>query len=481
MVFALLLVLGCWFLLKKKTPGLQRFDLAAAWGLKILASFVFIWIYIHYYGFGALTADPQAFMNESRILANVWNESPADYFRFLFGMETPEMITHYLSQTHHWSTGDLTLINDSKNVIRVNSVIYFFSSGNPYVHLLVFSFGSLLGLRELYLAFYEKVAFSRRLFWLALVALPCVLFWTGSMLKEPLLIVGLCLVFRAMYGELSPAGRIIRLLSGVLLMITFKPYVLFCLIPAFLWSFIARRFFKNKIGWSLLVLPLLAALVLLAFPEKRKETTHYLTRKQFDFVNIGRGGLHAYADTCFFYFRPDQFGDIDFRSNKTLYLKRPVVAKMVTMGKSAPFKDVYLLPNTTRWVAYYKSDGCASVIPVTGIGNSFGQLLANIPEAFVNAAFRPFFGDPGGVLKFPAIIETLVLFGFFFVQFRYWKRASAETKIQVVTLITFAVLLFILIGWITPVLGAIVRYRIPAYLAIAVAALILHKQRKETT
>jgi len=478
MVFTLLLVLGCWFLLKKKTPGLHRFDLVSAWGLKIVASCVFLWIYTHYYGWGSLTADPEAFMNESALLARVASESPADYFRFLFGMESPEMVHYYLSETSHWSAGDLNLINDSKNVIRANSLLHFISAGNSYVHLLVFSFLSLLGLRELYLAFHEKIAYRRRLFWLALVGLPCVLFWTGSMLKEPLLIVGFCLVIRAVFGRLSVVSMVWRLLLGILLMLAFKPYVLLCLLPAIAYYFMAKRFFTKRLYLSLLPIPVFVMIALLLFPEQRQQTTHYLTRKQFDFINIGRGGLHAYADTCFFYFRPDQFRYLDLRADSTVYLKQPVVAKLVTTGKSTPFKDVYLLPNTKRWYNYYQSGGCASVITVTEIRGSFGQLIQNVPEAFVNAAFRPFFGDPGGVLKFPAIIETILLFGGFLVQFRYWKRASRETKLQVIALLTFAALLFVLIGWITPVLGAIVRYRIPAYLAVAVSALILHQQRK---
>jgi len=45
--------------------------------------------------------------------------------------------------------------------------------------------------------------------------------------------------------------------------------------------------------------------------------------------------------------------------------------------------------------------------------------------------------------------------------------------------LVFAVVLLLLIGWITPVLGAIVRYRIPAYFALLIAGLLLYK-KKET-
>ena len=479
MAFAILVVLGAWVLWKKETPGLHRYDLLLAWGLKIAAAFVFVWVYIHYYGSGTLTADPDVFIKESAILAAVADHSIADYLRFMVGMETPEMIRHYLSETSHWTAGDLTLINDSKNVIRVNSLIHFISGNNSVIHAIVLSFFSLLGFRELYLAFYKQVRMPDRRLWFLLVAFPSLLFWTGSMLKEPLMIVGLCLVIRGLFDELPVGKRSIKLISGILLMLAFKPYVLICLLPAIAVYLTSKFVFRGKILISLAVLLSLVVVSLTAFPGKRDDTTYYLTRKQYDFVNIGRGGLHAYADTCFFYFRPDQFRYLDIRADSTVYLKRPIVAKQLTLGKASPFKDVYLVPNKVRWFNYYETNGCKSAIPVTSINASFTQLVLNIPEAFVNAAFRPFFGDPGGLLKFPAVVETILLFAFFALQLRHWKNVSQEAKLQVVTLVSFAFLLFILIGWTTPVLGAIVRYRIPAYLAVLIAALILYNQQKK--
>ncbi len=129
---------------------------------------------------------------------------------------------------------------------------------------------------------------------------------------------------------------------------------------------------------------------------------------------------------------------------------------------------------------YFRSNGCESYIPVTSINSSSTQLLKNIPEALANAAFRPFFGDPGGWLKYFAVIETIVLFGWVLYAFSFWKSATKQTKLQVASLLFFAICLLLLIGWITPVLGAMVRYRIPAYLAIFVAAALLFRKTKPT-
>ncbi|MES2555943.1 MAG: hypothetical protein V4604_07330 [Bacteroidota bacterium] len=480
MVFFLLLLIGAWILWKRTTDGLLKYDLLIAWAIKLAAGWLFLVVYSEYYGSGTLTADPRAFMRESALLNHVAHESFTDYLRFLAGMETQPMIDHYLSATTHWSSGDLTLFNDSKNVIRVNSLLYFLSNGNVYLHILVFGFLSLLGFRELYLTFTKVVSFPKRRFWYALILLPSLVFWTGSMLKEPLMIVGLCLVIRAWFGELGNASRIWRWVIGLLLLTAFKPYVLLCLLPAIILYVLTVKVFKNRIWLAFSVMFAVFMAIITFLPAPREKGVFYLTRKQFDFVNIGKGGIHAYADSCFYFFRPDQFKYLNITKDDSVFLTRPLHAKKVALGKALPFEDVTLMPNKKAWFMYFRSNGCTSYVPVTPIGSSSAQLVCNIPEALTNAAFRPFFGDPGGWLKYFAVVETIVLFGWVLYAFSFWKSATKQTRIQVVSLLLFAVCLLLLIGWITPVLGAMVRYRIPAYLAIFVAAALLFRKTKPT-
>lgn len=478
LVFPLILV-GCWLLWKRRTDGLTSFDLPLAWLAKIGASCVFIYIYSWYYGSGTLTADPDAFMRESALLQKVAAVSPFDYLRFLTGTETPAMIRQYLSETAHWSAGDLTLINDSKNVIRVNSLLLFISGGSICFHAFFLGLLSTLGFREVYLAFRGKTALPDRVLWWIIILMPGVLFWTAGILKEPLLMVGLSLVLRAWMGELPLWSRGWRAGLGLLLMLGFKPYVLGCFLLAGVVYLTGKWFFRKRPLLAPLPGIVLSAVVFGLLPSFREHTTHYLTRKQFDFVNIGQGGLHAYADTCFFYFRPDQFQYLRYDKGDTLvWLTRPLKAKQVVLGKAHPFYDVYLHPNTKPWLIYFRSSGCSSNIEVTPIGGSFGQLIRNIPEALCNAGLRPLPGDPGGWLKYLAMLETLGLCIWIIVTLRGWRDAHPETKLQVITLWFFALALLLLIGWTTPVLGALVRYRIPAYFALVLAGILLYRKRR---
>ena len=97
----------------------------------------------------------------------------------------------------------------------------------------------------------------------------------------------------------------------------------------------------------------------------------------------------------------------------------------------------------------------------------------------MNAAIRPWPTDPGGNLKWFNILETLGLFTWMF--FGIWKYRKQRNKTQNDLLFItacFAILLFLLIGWTTPVLGAIARYRIPAYLGLFVIGMIGKKEKE---
>lgn len=481
MTITILLLLGVWFLSKKSTAGLNSIDLFVGWGIKLLFGLAFIYIYTEYYGNGTLSSDINVFMWESGILSDVFYQSPGDYFKFLFGLENQQMIDLYLSKTDHWSSGDLALINDAQNVVRINSLIYFISKGNVYVHLLVFSFLFLLGLRELYLTFHDRVLISPRWFWYGLLIFPSFAFWSGSILKEPLMLVGLFLLVRALVSKLSFKARLWRMALGLLLMLMFKPYVLFIFIIAIVPYLILKAIFRLNALQSIVATIVMIVVSSVVFVDKRDAFVHFIWRKQFDFDNVSRGGLHALSekDSCFYYFETNQYKNIRFFGDTIVVLPQPMHAKKMKLGTMYPFEDVYIKDTGEAWVNYYSTNKCRSYIRPTLIAGSGIQLLKNIPEALLNAAIRPFPNDPGGKLKSFNFLETLLLFsGLIYSLIVFRNRRNQMDWDMIWLLLWFSFLLFLLIGWTTPVLGAIARYRIPAYLALFIGAVLAVKKQK---
>ncbi|WP_343630939.1 hypothetical protein [Fluviicola sp.] len=472
MVFTLLLVVLTWFVWKFKTDGLLRSDLLIGWGIKVMFGVLFMIIHTKIYGIGEITVDWEEYMDDSVTLNGVAYQSFGTYLKFLFGLNSEADVQQYLMHTNHWSAGDLDLMNDSRNVLRVNSLIVFISRGNVYIHILIFSFFSFLGVREIFRAFKDRVYFNRRWFWFALFLFPTLNFWTSSVLKEPLMILGFAFILNALLGSLSLKSRLWRVVVGFALMLGFKPYVLGCLLLSIPVYLLGKWVFRRKVWLAPLTVFAVVVLIFAGFSGLRKTVTHRLTRMQFDFINVGRGGLHAYADSCFYYFRTDQFSDLEF-SDQGVQAKKELTAKKVTFGMSYPFHDIRLKPGQGPWNVVFIGEACGSYIELTPIGNHFSQLIKNIPEALSNAAFRPTFWDPGGKLKILSFLETIGLFGL--LLFGLWynrKHRTSEERNLLVFLTVFSLILLVLIGWTTPILGAIVRYRMPAYLALFLIACI---------
>lgn len=473
MVFSLVFIALTWCVWKFRTEGLSRTNLLIGWGVKLLFGILFMVIHTKIYGVGEITVDWEEYMDDSVTLNKVAWQSVGDYLKFLTGLNSEWDVQHYLANTHHWSAGDLDLMNDSRNVLRINSLIVFLSGGNVYVHVLFFSFFSFVGLREIFMAFKERIFYDKRLFWYALIFFPSLSFWTSSVLKEPLMITGFAFILHAMLGNLSGKSRLWRYVLGFVLMLAFKPYVLGCLLLAVPVYLLGKYVFRKHVLLAPLSALVAVLIIFTVFTDFRKTVTHRLTRMQFDFVNVGRGGIHAYADSCFYYFRRDQYPDIRFLAYDTIQLRKPLVAKKVTFGMNYPFDDIRLKPADGPWYVVFKGESCGSYVELTPIGNDFGQLVRNIPEALINASFRPSPWDPGGKLKIVNFVEACGLFGLlvFGLWYNRGRRTPEEKNIRVF-LFTFALILLVLIGWTTPVLGALVRYRMPAYLGLFLIAVM---------
>jgi hypothetical protein len=270
----------------------------------------------------------------------------------------------------------------------------------------------------------------------------------------------------------SRLNRSLWVFLGVIVLLAFKPYVIFALIPAFIFIGFYKLLPKFKIVGSLLLLVFITSTALLIFSKEREQMVHLITRKQQDFRNIGKGGIFAWHGDGFYYFEPSQFPDLSIENNK-VRLKKPLRATIIDHGGFESPIPVLVPKDGTEWPIYFKRDQSQGYIEIEQIDDSFSQLLMNIPGAIRNCLFRPYFTDPGSWLKYPAIFEVWLIL--FFIVYAIFKRRkiSAEVKLTIVSLLLFIFTLSSIIGLTTPVLGAIVRYRLPITIAIVIIGLLI--------
>jgi len=463
-----------------KIPGLPNYILPLAFILKFITGYLFNIIHEYTYGFGDLSHDGSVFMLEASQLNAVFYKNPSVYFKFLFGIDdSTKAILKYLPKTTYWNSGDLTLINDNKNIIRIHSIIQFFSMNQIYIHVSIMSLLTLYGIKNLYNSFVNHVTIPKMVFFWSLFLIPSTLFWTSSILKEPMLFLGFSLLIKGILYDKIIWKKIVNIILSILFLVGFKPYIFVCILIAFVAWLIYRFIFNYKFVFTLISSLIILVLLGSLFSKQRATVVNYLTRKQFDFVNVGKGGLHVQADTCFYYFQPYQYENLTIQ--KDVVLIKSCDAYVMRFGSTQKPKKVRLTPTGEHWRIHYYTKGCLSFIETTPINNSALQLIKNIPEALTNSILRPFPSDHGSYLIWLSIFETWAILLFIILAFLNRRSLTNENKGLVFSLGVFALSLFLLIGFTTPVLGAMVRYRFPAQLALILIGFIIIDFKKLKT
>ena len=483
-LYALFIFLVLYLVFRYAKPfhlnGLPKQYVSYSFIIKTISGITFISIYTHYYGKGVLSADAEQFMRESKLLNDVFFHSVSDYFSFIFGTNNSnELIQKYLSETSHWSAGDLTLVNDNRNILRVHSVFHFISFNNPYIHVLFMAVLSTIATNNFYLSLKNRSNITPKYLFMIFVLFPSLLFWSSSLLKEPLLILGISLFLRSLLYSDPKAKRVLYFILGLIFTVGFKPYIFFILIVSFVFYLIFYTLPKYKLILSMFIFIGLGIISLFIFENQREKAIQILSRKQYDFVNISKGGIHVTTDTTFYFFKPRDYDHLLIIDDSVQVIK-DIDAEILHHGSIDQPIPIHLLASKKKWKIYFQRSYSKGYIETTPLGNSGIQLIKNIPEAISNALFRPYISDPGGWLKFPAILENILLFAFL-IHAIIRRKKLTENEIGIIaSIIIFILLLSLLIGWTTPVLGAIVRYRVPAYLGIIIIITMTYSPLKSS-
>jgi hypothetical protein len=454
---------------------LHPWILPAAFAIKCAVGLLFLQYYMFQHEDAHLKTDAGAFYHEAKILNKVLSESPQDYLKLISGIgASEELSVEYLGETNHWDSGKQAVFHDNRNIIRVHALIDLFSFGSIFVHMIIFCFLSLIGTYLLYRVLSNHSVLKPSLIFGLLLLLPNLLFWSSGILKEPLIIFG---IGSLAYAFVSEASRTIKIAFGILGLVAmscFKPYILIALLAVGIVYFIYSVSPKFKLVTALGIPIILGCVALLSLPSAVEKGTHLLSRKQFDFSNVGRGGVHVRyePDSVFYYFSPDQYEDLTIEGD-SVWLNKEIDAWRVKLGDLASPIPVHIEPNERAWKLHFNQPRANSFIEITSINDDPKQLLKSAPKAVYNAVVRPLPNDPGGKLKYIAFLETLFLFALVGIAILQRRKLTSGERGFILSAIVFCILLALLIGWTTPVLGAIHRYRLPIQLAMLCCAIVV--------
>ncbi len=374
---------------------------------------VYTWVYTE-----RVHADIFKYFDDSAIMFSALPDRPGDLLRMLFSVQndTPYFDANYYTLMNNWYREyEGNMHNDAHTIIRFNTFVRFLSFGEFHVHTVIAAFLSLTGMLALYRTFVAMLPGRERALMIAIFLLPSVLFWASGVIKESLLFFGLGILLWLYLRMLKGnIGPLGLLVFGAtgVLLFHLKFYVIASLLPTLAMLAWARATPRL----SLLVR---TAVVVLVFT---------------------LAGLHLH------YVLPG------FNVLETIAVKQ---------------RDFIGLSQAT--------DPGSFVMPPR-LEPTVWSFLQQAPYALMITLVGPLVYPAPGAFGAVAAMENAILLlaiGFLLMYRLPWR---AVDRTMVVSVISFVILMALLIGWTTPVMGAVVRYRTPLlpFLFIAVLLVLDH-------
>ena len=462
-----------------RLPGINRINTLLFFFLKIVCATVVWKVFLKFYP----TTDSSKFLFESEILYKAFFEHTSAFLKLFFGFGDGTETKAITDQLIVWNkTEGSFLIVDTRTMIRLYVVLRFFSLGYFYVQAIIMCFFSFVGLSYFYKTFYSYFQHYPVVLIIACFLFPSVVFWTSTVLKEGVLFLGIGLMLyhcqcglRKNYSLKNGAGFVL----GATFLIVIKFYIFLAMLPALLANFWIANSNHTKVvlKYSLSCIFFVVLLMSSRFISPSLDIAKVLETKQTDFENVARGGMVIYHDTCLVYL------DYDVREER-LDLVAPNTYKLKKGYRYASFKygrpdTVWIdASDTNKFTGYFMMVPARSRFPIQKIKPDMLDVFKHAPMAFLTGFIMPpLFGMNKAFSDF-ILAENLLLILCLLLAFIFRKK---QIPLAVVLFcVSFIIILFALIGLTTPVLGALVRYRIPGipFLIIVIGLLVDEKKIK---
>jgi hypothetical protein len=413
-LLVIVLVLGYGFLKavrKRETNPLYRYYFPGLVA-KVIASVIFCLVYAFYYSDGG---DTIAYWWGGESLKNLFYSNWGYYASEMFSNTTNEdFFNHYDAETG-WPPGWLYRSDRHFFVCKVASLVCLFIPGSFLGVSVFFGFISYMAIWKLFeTATHHFPHLTRNLRW-SILFLPSVLLWCSGIMKDTIVLTGVCWIVYETDQFLRPDKRkkplrfVCQLLLWGWLILSVKPYVMIALAPAWL-------VWMNYISLSKIKSTLLK---------------YYLMPIVFLGSSVILFQIYS-ASTIESEYSPDNVVDRamivrnDFSNNETYGSNR------------------------------YKA---------VEVNNSGAGLIRAVPEALISGMFRPFIWEARTPFILISAIENIfILFYFILALIKLKPRGLAKfirSHPFILFSFVFSVLLAFIVGFTSILFGVLIRFRTP--------------------
>lgn len=385
-----------------KLQGISIKTISYIFLLKIACG-VFLWVVYTYYYTDRNTSDIFKFYDDARHIYSALPKHPFHYLQMVLGINTDiDYLKPYYSEMHNWyRPWKGAKFHDNKLIIQFNALVYLFSFGYYNVHTVFMCFLSLIGLTGIYKTFSPLVADKKKELAFTVFLIPSVLFWGSGVLKEGIILFALGMfvyyLYKWLYGNKNRLLNFFFFLLFAVLLFLSKMYVFVAIAPAIL---------------SLIVVKI-------------------------------TGDKHVF---------------LKFFSIHLLFFIISVNLYRVNMNWNVQF---YLHQRQMGFIQTAIVDRAGSYININYLGPNAMSLIKNMPQAILNTLFRPHLLESKSPLILISAFENLFMLLMLIIAIAFFKKPEKQLLPSLFVCLFFVLMLSLLIGLVTPVLGSIVRYRVP--------------------
>lgn len=474
----LFLFLGINFLILKKIvlkkSCINSFLIALIFSIKFIFASSFI-TYQNAHQSIENRTDYDNYLHDSKLLNHIFYNSPSSYLKILSGIgNESETNEELLSNSNLWFSPHNYIV-DYRIVSRIHSVIEFIAQGNEYMHLLFVAFISTLSL-ILFVSAFQRFLSKPNIVFIALgLLLPSILLFSSPISKDYILLFGLSAV---LYAISRQKWISFYFLGGLFLLITVKIYIFFVLLIALSCFFVLQRFRQLKHQLILFSLFIVSGFILL-FSSLGTQITNKLSVIQFqqkDHAEIGfylveknthlRDKIYPFnlQDTIHFTRNNEQY-----ISKTTLYTRKSDIESRYYCSKTKIHAgQEFILDRIT-----YKNAN--SYVQPYFINFNKSNLIQSIPYGIFFTFTQPNFSFFSKLTLLPFVLETYLLLclSIFSIIYAFkYNKAQLQSPLCL-AICTFIVLSAFIIGISGATIGALIRYRLPTYIALVLLNFIL--------
>ncbi len=185
-------VLGVWLILRLRFFRIEHvpsWHMAGFFLLKILTGFLLAWIYTYWYT-DRVAADTFKYFDDSEKIFRLWSTDRKLFFEFLLGTShySPEYLEYSNTLNTWWNK--YAIYNDGRTMVRINTLLRFISMGYYPVHSIFFCFITFWGLTAFCRALLPWLNKHRTVLIYLLFLFPSLTFWSSGLMKDGIILAG---------------------------------------------------------------------------------------------------------------------------------------------------------------------------------------------------------------------------------------------------------------------------------------------------